>query len=80
MQMNLNLATKEQIKHAWAFAVDTGRGRRKTFMPNARQQSKLVITSCSRQAKLLGIRVGMHYDEARLLLPDLKVFVYGQQS
>lgn len=78
MQMNLNLANSEQLRNAWAFATDTGRARRKTFMPNAAAQSKCIITSCSKQAKLLGIRVGMRYDEAKLLLPDLKIFVYGR--
>lgn len=37
-----------------------------------------VITACSKEAKALGIQAGMHYEDARALLPELKVFVYGR--
>lgn len=70
MQTNLHLATKEQIKLAWAFAASKRR--------SARKQS--IITACSKEARALGIRIGMHYEEAKLLLPDLRIIVYRKQT
>lgn len=66
MQTNLHLATKDQIKNAWAFAAGK---RRRTYKSS-------VITACSKEAKALGIRAGMHYEEAKQLLPELRVLVY----
>lgn len=58
-QLNLNLATKEEIWQSWAFV-------------NKRSRE---ITSCSRQAKALGISTGMDYEEALTLLPEMRVLV-----
>lgn len=50
----------------WAFASNHRRHTRKAA----------IITACSRQAKAAGIRAGMAYEEARQLLPELRVLVY----
>ncbi len=105
MQMNLHMATRDEIKNAWAFAVSPVRRKpssRSLSNPpladqaswplgqeglkdslRGKQQSlkvrnQAIITSCSREAKILGIRVGMRYEEAKLLLPELRVLVYGK--
>jgi hypothetical protein len=65
MQTRLHLATKEQLSRSWAFAV------------SPRRQGRAVITSVSREARRMGIEVGMHCEEARQLLPGLRIFVYG---
>lgn len=39
-----------------------------------------VILSCSRQAKILGIQSGMHIEDARTLLPDMRILVIGGQN
>ncbi len=71
LQLSLNVTTKAQIKHCWAFAVDTSGSRRKSL----RDINRCVITAASREARALGVRAGMATAEARLLLPELKVFV-----
>lgn len=71
MQVNLQLADKEQLRHAWAFAMQPKRAGRRSLR-------RSVITACSRQAKLLGVRAGMHYEDAKLVLPELKVFLYSR--
>jgi nucleotidyltransferase/DNA polymerase involved in DNA repair len=72
MQTNLQVTTKEELRHAWAFAAHPKR-------PGRRSLRHSVITACSRQAKALGVRAGMHYEDAKLVLPELKVFVYGRR-
>lgn len=71
VQLTLNMTTKEQIARSWAFAIDTS-GRKRKAMRNI---NHCVITAVSREARSLGIRVGMAIVEARLLLPELKVSV-----
>lgn len=66
MNARQNPSTKDQLNNAWAFAASK---RRRTYKSS-------VITACSKQAKILGIRAGMHYEEAKLLLPELRVLVY----
>lgn len=75
MQLNLRIATKEQIKHSWAFAVGPSYIRRRRN--SLKDLNRCIITSCSKEAKTLGIRAGMRYEEARQRLPELKIFVYG---
>ncbi|HUP26450.1 MAG TPA: hypothetical protein VM124_02265 [Candidatus Limnocylindrales bacterium] len=79
MQLRMNTANKDQIKNAWAFAVDKDHAGRRVRVGNAwRHLNHSVITACSKEAKNLGIRAGMHYEDARTLLPELKVLVYGR--
>lgn len=73
MQLMMNIATKEQIKHSWAFAA---------YQPSVRHRrikrlNQAVITAVSKEARNLGITAGMRVAEARLLLPDLRVLLYG---
>lgn len=65
--------SKEQIRRSWAFAVDTSvqKRRRKTL----RDINRCVITAVSREAKALGVRAGMAAADARLIMPELRVFV-----
>lgn len=79
MQTTLNVATKDQIKNAWAFAVDKDHtGRRHRLTKSWRHVNHSIITACSKEAKNLGIQAGMRYEDARTLLPELKVLVYGR--
>ncbi len=66
MKTSLDTTDEYQIKDAWAFASNSRRRIRKAS----------VITACSKQAKDLGIRAGMGYEEAKRLLPELRVLVY----
>lgn len=72
-QLNLNLANKEQLNRTWAFAKSPGGSRRRS-MKNIRSS---VITACSKEAKNLGVRAGMRYEEAKMLIPEMKVLVIG---
>lgn len=71
MQTNLQVATKEQIQNAWAFAAHPKRAGRRSLRHS-------VITACSRQARALGVRAGMHYEDAKLVLPELRVLLYNR--
>lgn len=73
MQLMMNIATKEQMKHAWAFAA---------YQPGSQRQrmkrfNQAVITAVSKEARNLGITAGMRVMEAKMLLPDLRILLYG---
>lgn len=79
MQLNLHIETPTQTKKSWAFAIDRSRVRlgsrrksRTTTKPNLKH---CIITACSREAKALGVRAGMRYDEAKARIPGLKILV-----
>ena len=73
MQLQLNTLSKEQIKKAWAFAAYKKHlGRR-----SLRSINQSVITACSKEAKALGVQAGMRYEDARALMPELRILVYG---
>ena len=74
MQMILNTATKDEIKHAWAFAVSPVKRKRISMQV----RNKAIITSVSREAKNFGIQAGMKYEEAKERLPELRILVYGR--
>ena len=71
LQLNLTIASQQEIKRSWAFAIDPVKPRRKSL----RNVNRCVITAVSREAKAFGVRAGMVAAEARLLMPELKVFV-----
>lgn len=74
-QLNLELDTKEQIKNTWAFAVDdTGFTLQRRKLAGFRDY---IISSCSKEAKRLGVRAGMRYSEAKALIPDMRILVIG---
>lgn len=74
MQLIMNTATKDEVKKAWAFAVSPVRRKRQSM----KLRNQAIITSCSREAKNFGIRAGMRYEEAKELLPELRILVYGK--
>lgn len=73
MQLILDLTSQEQLVKCWAFAKDYGfrtvQKNRRTF----KSLNRCVITACSKEAKALGVRVGMQYEDAKLLIPGLRV-------
>lgn len=75
-QLKLKLATSNQLRKAWAFAVDN-RGRVTRRKHSASDLKHYVINSCSAEAKLIGIRIGMRYEEAKLLFPEVRVLLVG---
>lgn len=74
MQMNLHIASREEVKNAWAFAVSPVRRKRQSM----RIRNQAIITACSKEAKVLGICAGMRYEEAKASLPELRILVYGR--
>lgn len=68
-----------QTAHSWAFLVNTRRSllhkRKSSKTPPQRNRYQYMIIACSKEAKALGVRVGMRYDEAKALIPDLRVLV-----
>lgn len=71
LQLIMDVTTNEETKNSWAFAVDKRRIRSKRL----RSTSRCFITACSKEARNFGIQTGMRYEEAKLLLPDLRVFI-----
>lgn len=61
--------TKEQIARTWAFAIK-----------NKSKKTKSIITACSREARLQGVRAGMRVREAKSLVPELKILVIGGRN
>lgn len=76
MQTNLYLATKDEIKLAYAFAASPVRRRRQSL----RARNHAIITACSKEAKRFGIRAGMRYEEATRLMPDIRILIYGRNQ
>lgn len=75
--MQLSLADTTNQKYFWAFARDS-RPPSKRYRPSTRPRSHLgryFITSCSKQAKAYGVNVGMTYDEAKKLVPQMRVII-----
>jgi nucleotidyltransferase/DNA polymerase involved in DNA repair len=80
MQLNMNLNVPTNTKNAWAFAVDLTRSQsvfkpRKFSKEKAQGLSACVISAVSREAKALGVRVGMKYQEAKQLVPELRILI-----
>lgn len=74
-ELPLDITNREQLKNIWAFAIDKGNfARKRRKITDLRDCS---ITSCSKEAKTLGIRVGMHYHDAKGLIPQMRVLVIG---
>lgn len=77
-QITNPLLGTQQLKNTWAFAVDTN-----GFANKRHQITRLkncVISSCSKEAKLLGIRAGMHYADAKALIPHMRILVIGGRN
>lgn len=70
-------------KLLWAFAVDAtkpvrlkpSRARRTTPKYNLH---RYYVTVCSPKLKQFGVKAGMRYDEAKRLVPSMKIFVYNR--
>ncbi len=73
MQLMMNVTTKEQMKRAWAFAAYQPGNRRQRM----KRLNQGIITAASKEARKLGITTGMRVAEAKLLLPDLRILLYG---
>ena len=69
--------TNDTIKNAWAFAVAPYRSR---LHKTTSAYQKVRITSCSKQARELGIREGMGYLEAKQILPEIRILVIGERK
>ena len=74
LQIPLQVTTREQLKRTWAFAKLIAKNKPYKRRPASRYS---VITSCSKEAKALGVRTGMRYHEAKLLVPGIKILVIG---
>jgi len=71
----LDEPSNQQIKNTWAFAIDRSNlNRRRKQLVDLRD---CVISSCSKEAKALGVRAGMHYADAIALIPDMRILVIG---
>ncbi len=76
MQSKLQLTTREHLRQTWAFAVP-GRGHNRRKLRGLRHY---VISSCSKEAKALGVTVGMHYEDAKSLVPEMRILPIGRRN
>lgn len=75
--MQLSLTTVTNQKYFWAFARDLNppaKRYRPSLQPR-RNLGRYIITSCSKQAKAYGVKTGMTYNEAKQLVPGMRVIV-----
>ena len=75
--MQLSLAHTTHQKYFWAFARDA-QPPSKRYKPSLQPRSNLgryYITACSKQAKAYGVKAGMTYDEAKKLVPQMRVII-----
>ena len=72
LQLRLNTTLPQEVKNSWAFAAKQRRSKRVSI----RTSSRCIITAVSREARAFGVQAGMAIEDAKLLLPELKVFVY----
>lgn len=79
MQLTMNMTTREQLKKTWAFAVDRRGAVRRRGRRSFKDLRHCIITACSKEAKALGVRAGMRYEEAKMLVPDMKILVIGDR-
>lgn len=78
--MHSNSSKTVNNKLFWAFAVDATPPA-KRYIPSTRPKRNLhryIITSCSQQAKAMGVRAGMRYSDAKALVPTMRVIVYNR--
>lgn len=78
MQMTISHAMNDKL--FWAFAVDSTPPVRR-YVPSTRPKRNLqryIITSCSQQAKAMGVKAGMTYSDAKKLIPAIRVIVYNR--
>lgn len=71
---------RSSTKHTWAFLVHTKKGfTHRRGVPGRtapkRNRYQYMVVACSKEARAFGVRAGMRYDEARKLIPDLRVLV-----
>ncbi len=75
MKLSQQLTDQEQIKKTWAFAIDNRRyGAKRKQLADLRD---CLITACSKEAKALGVRAGMRYEEAKAIIPSMRIMVIG---
>ena len=76
--MNAQLTMNLNTDNAWAFAVKrparSGRSLRRT----GREVRDYIISASSIEARRLGVRSGMHYAEAKKLIPHIRVILIGE--
>lgn len=77
---SFNLNDGDQVKKTWAFARDMRHTSRRRKRKNFADYKHCVITACSPHAKSLGIRAGMKYQEAKQLIPQIRVIVIGDRN
>lgn len=84
LQLTINVATKDEVKKSWAFAMDKrsgiisdGKKKGRRARQTAEDYKHYVIISCSKQAKALGIKAGMRYHDAKQLIPGMRIMIVG---
>jgi nucleotidyltransferase/DNA polymerase involved in DNA repair len=80
----MNTSNTVDHKLLWAFAVDATKPLKTTTQRNKRAAKpkyklhRYLVTSCSPRLRQFGVKVGMPYDEAKALVPEMRIFVYNR--
>ncbi len=88
LQLTMRIHTPQQITKAWAFAAakpggkykQTRRNKQVDWRRSSLASGRCTITAVSREARLVGVRVGMALEDAKQILPELKVLIYSRQT
>ena len=78
MTHTMNTTAQSNARHFWAFAVDVSRPRhirrRKLGSPR-KYLDRYQITALSPRLKALGVRAGMSYQEAKKIMPEMRILI-----
>ena len=80
----LNTVQNIDDKLLWAFAIDATKPLKTTTHRSKRAAKpkyklhRYLVTSCSPRLRQFGVKVGMSYDEAKTLVPEMRIFVYNR--
>lgn len=79
---SMNQITQDKL--LWAFAIDTTKPlvttkhrTRRATQPKYKLH-RYNVTSCSPRLRQFGVKVGMSYDQAKAIAPDMRIFVYNR--
>lgn len=63
---------------SWPLGQEGLKGSLRGKRQSLRARNQAIITACSKEAKRFGIRAGMRYEEAKQLMPEMRILIYGR--
>ena len=76
--MNAQLTMNLDTSNSWAFAVKRPSRSGRSLRNTVRVVRDYIILASSIEARRLGVKSGMHYAEAKKLIPQIRVILIGE--